>query len=389
MKSLMRMVTNYKSLVVSAPAKVILHGEHAVVYGKASLAASVDLRTNLTWERLDGSRVDLDFQDLECFMSWSIEEIKNIQLSPDVDMDTFKAFLGSSDVSPVALMAIRTFIYLYQSIYGQMQSFVPGKFNLKSEVPVGAGLGSSAAYCTVLATTMLITSGILEPSAIMMPMQDCCANECLKTISDWAYKAETIIHGKPSGIDNTVSTFGGFLQFQAGKLENINSVPELRILVVNTNIPRSTKAMVTGLRERFDEMPVMFEHLFSAIHEITLECRRVLELWGSQEGAMDRGYFNKLEKLLDLNQDILRTIGVSHPVIDKICEKTLSCGLHSKLTGAGGGGCVISLLKYNVDDNELEKLINELQHLGCRSWKTKLGCKGIVVKDWIVDGEGC
>ena len=47
------------------------------------MAASVDLRTNLTWERLDGGRVDLDFQDLECFMSWSIEEIKNIQLSPD------------------------------------------------------------------------------------------------------------------------------------------------------------------------------------------------------------------------------------------------------------------------------------------------------------------
>lgn len=93
---------------------------------------------------------------------------------------------------------------------------VPGKFTLKSDIPVGAGLGSSASYCTVLATAMLITSGVIEPEAIARPeAQSCESNmsriKCLGMISNWAYEAETIIHGKPSGIDNTVSTFGEYI----------------------------------------------------------------------------------------------------------------------------------------------------------------------------------
>ena len=92
-------------------------------------------------------------------------------------------------------------------------SLLPGKFSLRSDIPVGAGLGSSASYCTVLATAMLITSGVFEPSSVarseaLSNDRKTSRDECLRMISDWAYKAEMIIHGKPSGIDNTVSTFG-------------------------------------------------------------------------------------------------------------------------------------------------------------------------------------
>jgi mevalonate kinase len=92
-------------------------------------------------------------------------------------------------------------------------SFPSGKFVLKSDIPVGAGLGSSASYCTVLATAMLITSGVFEPTAIAKSKAlsnegNMARDECLGMISKWAYKAEMIIHGKPSGIDNTVSAFG-------------------------------------------------------------------------------------------------------------------------------------------------------------------------------------
>lgn len=73
-------------------------------------------------------------------------------------------------------------------------------------------MGSSASYCTVLATAMLITSNVFEPEAVTrsewQSHGDCSRDKCLKMISDWAYNAEQIIHGKPSGIDNTVSTFG-------------------------------------------------------------------------------------------------------------------------------------------------------------------------------------
>jgi mevalonate kinase len=106
-----------------------------------------------------------------------------------------------------------TWLFVYLRLLLVFDSLLPGKFILKSDIPVGAGLGSSASYCTVLATAMLITSGMLEPTAIagsevQSNKSDMSRDECLKMISNWAYEAETIIHGKPSGIDNTVSTFG-------------------------------------------------------------------------------------------------------------------------------------------------------------------------------------
>lgn len=385
-------MVEFSLLVLSAPAKVILHGEHSVVYGKVSLAASVDLRTTLTWEALTNDAVELHLHDLGFSTSWTTKQIKAVQLSPSVDIDAFKIFLGTQDVSDVAVTAAWAFVYLYQSIYGE--SLVPGKFTLKSDIPVGAGLGSSASYCTVLATAMLITSGVIEPEAIARPeAQSCESNmsriKCLGMISNWAYEAETIIHGKPSGIDNTVSTFGGFLQFQAGQLENIKSVPELNIFLINTNVPRSTKTMVAGLRHRYEEMPKVYDHLFSAINEISVECRQILEHLGEQDATKiikdlkeDSDEFLRLEKLIDLNQDILRTVGVSHSIIDQVCETTMTYGFHSKLTGAGGGGCVITLLKQDVKSETVDKLSKELKELGCDCWRTKLGAEGVTVHNW-------
>ena len=393
-------MVQFSSLVVSAPAKVILHGEHSVVYGKVSLAASVDLRTTLTWERLTNDTVELGLCDLGFSSSWTTNQIKEVQVSPSVDADAFKIFLGSHEVSEVAYTAAWAFVYLYRSIYGE--SLPSGKFVLKSDIPVGAGLGSSASYCTVLATAMLITSGVFEPAAIARSealSKECNMqrDECLRMISQWAYKAETIIHGKPSGIDNTVSTFGGFLQFQAGQIENIKRVPEFNIFLINTNVSRSTKTMVAGLRQRYEEMPKVYDHLFCAISEISVDCRRILEqlcgadlvektavLHDSEKDATE--CFSRLEKLIDLNQDILRTLGVSHSVINKVCETTMAYGLHSKLTGAGGGGFVITLLKQDMTKPEaLDRLSKELKEIGCDCLRTKLGGGGVAIHDWAVN----
>ncbi|XP_028393288.1 mevalonate kinase-like isoform X2 [Dendronephthya gigantea] len=381
-------MADFSSLVVSAPGKVILHGEHAVVYGKVSLAASVDLRTTLTWEKLTNNTVELHLHNLGFSSSWTTDQLKNLQLSPSLDVDAFKIFLGSQNHSEVAFTAVHAFVYLYRSIYDG--SSLPGKFSLKSDIPVGAGLGSSASYCTVLATAMLVTSNVFEPEAVTrfepQSHSDCSRDKCLRMISDWAYKAEQIIHGTPSGIDNTVSTYGGFLQFQSGHMENIRTVQELNIFLVNSNIPRSTKTMVDDLRQRYQEGPQVYDHLFNAINDISVECRKILEEQNSSKNAGaftdEKDDFIKLQKLIDLNQDILRTIGVSHPVIDKVCEITLGYGLHSKLTGAGGGGCLITLLNQAIKSDTLDKLQKDLKELGCDSWKTKLGGNGMTIDKW-------
>ena len=94
-------------------------------------------------------------------------------------------------------------------------SLIGGKFFVKSDVPVGAGLGSSASYSVVVATSLLVTVGAVCPKSILeITTQSLCGNESsaktdsLKLINIWAYEGEKIMHGNPSGIDNTMSTFG-------------------------------------------------------------------------------------------------------------------------------------------------------------------------------------
>lgn len=396
-------------MIISAPAKVILHGEHAVVYGKVALAASLGLRTTLKWERLNEDRVELHLDDLGFSSSWTITQLENLPSFPKGTGDftrteatashyvpLFKTFLNESetDISETAFTAALAFIYLYKAIYGKTGSLIQGKFVVKSDVPVGAGLGSSASYSVVVATSLLVTACAICPETILKmttqssQSKSSAKTDSLKLINKWAYEGEKIMHGNPSGIDNTMSTFGGFLQFQSGKIENLDRVPELKILLVNTNVPRSTKAMVSGLKKRYEEMPCVYEPIFSAMGAMAIKCVQVLGKLGDQSQTSsfetdERMHsFQILEKLIDLNQELLRAVDVSHPTVDKVCEKTKEYACHSKLTGAGGGGCVVTLIKEGVTLDAINKLCEELKTLGCNFWNTKLGGSGVLLHEW-------
>ncbi|KFQ08509.1 Mevalonate kinase, partial [Leptosomus discolor] len=235
---------------------------------------------------------------------------------------------GDSDPESLATLA---FLYMCLAISAKYGDVPSVDILVWSELPTGAGLGSSAAYAVCLAAALLTACGGVSWT-----------EEELALINGWAFQGERVIHGTPSGVDNAVGTWGGALRYQSGKITPLKRVPTLRILLTNTKVPRSTKALVASVKEKVLKFPAIMNPVLDSIDAISQECQSVLEAMPANPSPE---YYPVLEELFDINQHHLNVIGVGHPSLDRLCRVTASHGLHSKLTGAGGGGCGITLLR--------------------------------------------
>lgn len=134
----------------------------------------------------------------------------------------------------------------------------PFSVQVSSELPVGAGLGSSASFSVCIAALLLLHYGIIS---------DCEAYKNKETINNWAFLAEKVIHGTPSGIDNTMSTFGGLMAYkrnmQDEKAETLllESVQALEFLLVDTRQSRNTKALVQLVKRNLDSASVLCDFI--------------------------------------------------------------------------------------------------------------------------------
>lgn len=147
-------------------------------------------------------------------------------------------------------------------------------------IPIGAGLGSSAAFsvATVGAFVQLYFK-INEPE--QQWGQERINLSVLETINAWAFVGEILIHGTPSGLDNTTSCYGGMVKFRrvdgGSKFENLKHVPSLNMLLINTKVPRSTKALVAGVKVLFESFPTVVSPIFASIDAITMEFLELAE----------------------------------------------------------------------------------------------------------------
>ncbi|KAF1508342.1 Mevalonate kinase, partial [Eudyptula minor novaehollandiae] len=249
-----------------------------------------------------------------------------------------------------------------------------------SELPTGAGLGSSAAYAVCLAAALLTVCG-----AISCPLKEGestarWTEEELNLINSWAFQGERVIHGNPSGVDNAVGTWGicwGTMKERGKEMSLVASrVPTLRILLTNTKVPRSTKVLVAGVKEKILKFPAIMNPVLDSIDAISQECQSVLEAMPANPSPE---YYPVLEELFDINQHHLNVIGVGHPSLDRLCRVTASHGLHSKLTGAGGGGCGITLLRPDTSLLAVEAAKRDLCACGFECWETKIGAPGVTL----------
>ncbi|XP_004636410.1 mevalonate kinase [Octodon degus] len=375
------------ALVVSAPGKVILHGEHAVVHGKVALAVALNLRTFLRLQPHSNGKVTLNLPNIGTKLTWDVANLQlldtNFLEQGDVPAPTPEQLEKLKEVDGMPRncagpehLAVLAFLYLYLGICRKQRALLSLDITVWSELPPGAGLGSSAAYCVCLAAALLTAcEDISNPlkdgdSTSRWPEED------LELINQWALRGERVIHGNPSGVDNAISTWGGALRYQQGKISCLNRPPALQILLTNTKIPRSTKALVAGVRNRLIKFPEIVAPLLTSIDAISRECERVLAEMATAP-ALEQ--YLVLEELIDMNQHHLNALGVGHTCLDQLCQVTAALGLHSKLTGAGGGGCGITLLRPDLERAEVEAAKQALTSCRFDCWETSIGAPGVSV----------
>lgn len=355
--------------MVSAPGKVIVYGEHAVVHGKAAIAAAISLRSYLHVSFLSKSNrtVKLRFPDIQMEHTWNIDDLPwdsfskpgkkkyYYDLVTSLDPDLMAAIQPFIDeVSPKASDSIRkihhasacSFLYLFLSLASRKTP--PCVYTLRSTIPIGAGLGSSASISVCLSAAMLMQIRALSGPHQDQPPQECELN--IERINRWAFVGEMCIHGNPSGVDNTVSSGGKAVLFQRRDYDKpplvvpLHSFPELPLLLVNTRQSRSTATEVAKVANLRNTHPALTENILNAIGLITESAHKLLTSPGFDPTS--HASLKYLGELVTINHGLLVSLGVSHPKLERIREIIDHTGIGwTKLTGAGGGGCAITILK--------------------------------------------
>lgn len=280
----------------------------------------------------------------------------------DIDLDLVEAELSAyllPGLDNAQRGAALAFLMLVALLFSSSMDALGQGFRMvvESKLPVGAGLGSSASFSVSVGGALLnlCSPGFLEKSP-----------HPLELVNRLGYLAERVIHGNPSGVDNTVSTYGRFVTYQRGQFSKLDALSSLRILLTNSKVPRNTKKMVAGVRALRDQFPRVVDPILDAIDNISHS------LLGLLNGPDD--LLPALHRLVGMNHQLLCCLGVSHPSLETIvatCQQEFR--LAAKLTGAGGGGCALALLPEQFNE---APLCAKLASQGFEVYPTTLGGAG-------------
>ncbi|KAH8664044.1 mevalonate kinase [Xylariales sp. PMI_506] len=391
------------AFMVSAPGKVIVFGEHAVVHGKTAIAASISLRSYLLVTTLSKSKrtVSLRFPDIDLSHTWNIDELPweifqhpskkkyYYDLVTSLDPDLVAALEPHlANISPqkseadrkVHQNSARSFLYLFLSLGSP--KFPGCLYTLRSTIPIGSGLGSSASIAVCESAALLLQLRTLSGPHPDQPPEE--ARLQVERINRWAFVAEMCIHGNPSGLDNTVATQGKAVVYKKadyGKppiVQPLWDFPELPLLLVDTKQAKSTAREVAKVGKLKDTHPKLVGNILDAIDKVTHSAG---ELIGDDTfDPKDVDSLQKLGELMSINHGLLVSLGVSHPRLERIRELVDHENIGwTKLTGAGGGGCSITLMRPDTTQAKLDKMATQLQEQGYSQFRTTLGGDGIGV----------
>lgn len=282
----------------SAPGKIILCGEHAVVYGRPAIAlplSSIRARASVT-PGAAGMGVRFDAPDLG--RRWLLSAAPNDPLS-ELTLTTFQR-LGIAETSDIQI-------------------------TITSDIPIASGLGSGAAIATAIVRALAAAYG-----------RDLSAAE----VSALVYESERRYHGAPSGIDNTVIAYEQAIWFQRRSepphlIELLPIAAPFTLLIGDTGVRSATRLPVGEVRRRWQEDPARYEALFDQVADIVHQAHR----------ALAKGDIAALGPLLDRNQELLEQIGVSSPELERLIAAARRAGAAgAKLSGGGWGGVMIALV---------------------------------------------
>ncbi|PRP91981.1 mevalonate kinase [Enhygromyxa salina] len=273
--------------------KVILFGEHSVVYGQPALAAGLARGLTLHATPLPRPRDAIELS----IPAWDLD----LRLTPDSE-------------HPVARACLEVLAHCDGPVTGW-------RLEGEARIPCGAGLGSSAALTVALARLALGAVVDGEPD--------------LDEVIAASMIGERVFHGTPSGIDSAVAARGGVVAFERGApCQAVALGASLWLVVIPSGIPRQTGALVAGVAARRDRMPEVIDPIIGALGQLVHRGR----------AALTGARLDVLAELTSVAHELLGSLGVSLPMLDRLCAAAVEHGaLAAKLTGAGGGGCVIAL----------------------------------------------
>ena len=286
------------AFTASAPGKIILFGEHAVVYGKPAIAVPV---TQVTARAI----VQPDPRGAPGSM--------HIQ-APAVGLDAFLADLPGEHPLAAAVNGVLSTLGVSRPLACSLR--------ITSTIPVASGLGSGAAVSVALIRALSAFLG--------RPLSD-------EQVSALAFEVEKLHHGTPSGIDNTVITYARPVYFMRGQpIEVLRVAQPFTIVIGDTGISSPTAIAVGDVRRLWQQTPAYYEALFNAAGQIAQQARQ----------AIEAGHPETLGPLMDSNHALLQQMGVSSPELDHLVIVARQAGaLGAKLSGAGRGGNMIVLIQ--------------------------------------------
>ena len=306
--------------------KVILFGEHFVVHGVPGIVSAIDLTADAEVKKIgDGITIKDERRGAKGYAekkgTQQKESIQRILKTMGIDLE--KAFL---------------------------------EIWLGGNLPGFSGVGASAASSVAIARAIAEELG--------MNLSD-------ERINEIAYEAEKAYAGTPSGIDNSAATYGGLIWFRRNLSGGPNTIERLsirqpvEIVIGNTRVVADTKEMVAGVAERKKENPEKYDPLFNQAEWLALEARKALEDFD----------LRKVGRLMSENHGLLQEIEVSCKELDYLINLAREQGAFgAKLTGGGGGGCMVAL----TPGKELQEAVAAaMEKEGFKVLRAKIGIQKI------------
>ena len=339
----------------SAPGKVILLGEHAVVYNKLGIATSIDKRAYVTVSPAKES-VTIESKNLNLRKSLSEEElfkllreIENLKIELK---DKTKAKETSKKIKKIGRDKLLASFFVIAKL-AERFGFHGLEISIDSKVPKNLGSSSSVFAAIVLGVSALSGKELSK-----------------KEISNIANEGDIVTHGGlPSGIDANTVTYGGYLTYRKNKgSEPLDINFKIPLLIIDSGEPAKTGETVPYINKLSQEKPELVEDILDKLDKIsqlgleTMKSRNLEEM-----GRLMTNFYWELKKL-----------DISTPKLDEIIRISLkNQAFGAKPTGGWGGGCCIVLAK---NKNQEKKLLTAFKKSGFKAFQTKLGVEGVRIE---------
>lgn len=304
--------------IATAPGKIILFGEHAVVYGRPAIAAPVSqLRATAVIKPTSQPGIRL--------------------IAPDLNTDVWLSSLPDDDALALAVRQVKQ--------AADLSTLPDISITVTSQIPIASGLGSGAA----------IAAAVIRALAQFLDLPNLQGNE---KVSKLTYEVEKIHHGTPSGIDNTVVSFEQPIYFVRQQPQNLIEPfvvkRPLHLLIGDTGVRSSTRNAVLDVRRQWEADRNRFETFFDACGHITQSARTTIE----------QGDIAQLGQLMKENHSWLQKMTVSSPELDTLVTAAVDAGaLGAKLSGAGRGGNMIALVDEGMETAVSNALLTAGAHV--------------------------